>query len=325
MLSDIERRIEVASSSGQVPVVDLTRRAMDVTDLAAFQRAGVIVVRGAIGATERREVAQASRRLIQRAWQAPGERDFVSSVFSGQPEPVPYKVDYLLDKDPAFRILAASPSLLTVVAAIVGPSFIPTWETLVFKDKVAGPRLPWHRDCAAYDSPVAVGGSGRQVDAGIYLDPSRPGNGVRCLPGSCYWPADVAAAAIDVLNSGWDDYPGVPVLAQAGDVVLHNILTLHSAPEVKGEERRVVYYEYRPAEVEIALGPHNADYVAQKQRVLRQCIAERAASALGEGEPVFRYEPPVEVGLGEAASSEGGFRIAHSDYWTWAHAEPEPR
>lgn len=325
MLSDIRRRIELASSIGRVPVVDLTQRAMGVADLAAFQRAGVIVVRGAIGAAEQRNVGEACRRLIERAWRAPGRRDFVSSVFAGQLEPMPYKVDYLLDKDPSFRMLAANPSLLTVVAAIVGPSFIPTWETLVFKDKVAGPRLPWHRDCAAYDSPVAVGGSGRQVDAGIYLDPSRPGNGVRCLPGSCYWPADVAAAAIEVLNAGWDDYPGVPVLAQAGDIVLHNILTLHSAPEVKGEERRVVYYEYRPAEVEMELGPHNANYVAQKQRILRQCLAERAASALAEGAPGYCYEPPAEVSLGKVASSEGGFRIAHADYWTWAHVEPEPR
>jgi phytanoyl-CoA hydroxylase len=115
------------------------------------------------------------------------------------------------------------------------------------------------------------------------------------------------------------------VLAGAGDVVLHNILTLHSAPEVKGEERRVVYYEYRPAEVEIALGPHNAEYVAQKQRVLRQCIAERSASELGRGEHGFRYEPPAEVSLCRASSADGGFRIAHASYWTWTHVAPEPK
>jgi ectoine hydroxylase-related dioxygenase (phytanoyl-CoA dioxygenase family) len=325
LVSDVKRRIELASANGRVPVVDLSRRSLDVTDLAAFQRDGVIVIRGALCAAERQGADEASRRLIERAWQNPGERDFVSAVFSGQPEPVPYKIDYLLDKDSAFRILAANPSLLTVVGAIVGPSFIPTWETLVFKDKVAGPRLPWHRDCAAYESPVAVGGSGRQVDAGIYLDPSRPGNCVRCLPGSCYWPADVAAEAVSALNAHWDDYPGVPVLAEAGDVVLHNILTLHSAPEVRGDERRVVYYEYRPAEVEIGLGPHNARYVAQKQRVLRECIAERAASDLGRAERGFRYEPPDELSLGDAAGAAGGFRIAHADYWTWTHVEPEPK
>jgi hypothetical protein len=42
---------------------------------------------------------------------------------------------------------------------------------------------------------------------------------------------DVAAAAMEVLNSGWDDYPGVAVLIEPSDAVLRNILTLHYAPE----------------------------------------------------------------------------------------------
>jgi phytanoyl-CoA hydroxylase len=112
---------------------------------------------------------------------------------------------------------------------------------------------------------------------------------------------------------------------QPGDAVLHNVLTLHSAPETTGSERRVVYYEYRPAEVEIALGPHSADYVAEKQRVLRACLEERRASPVAEGETAFAYAPPAELERWREASPDGGFRVAHSDYWTWPDVEPEPR
>jgi phytanoyl-CoA hydroxylase len=324
-LSDIERRIASASAERRVPLIDLSKRDFGLADLAGYQRTGVLVVRGLVSARELQFLDQAARRLIQRSWDSPGERDFVSATFDGQPQAIPYKIDYILDKDPALRVLAGHPRLLAIVAAIAGPGFIPTWETLVFKDQLAGPRLPWHRDCALYQSPVAVGGLGRLVDAGIYLDPSTPDNGLHCLPGSCYWPDDVAAAAISVLNAEWDSYPGVAVVVEPGDVVLHNILTLHSAPGVRGQERRVIYYEYRPAELEIELGPHSSQYVAEKQRVLRDCLAERKAASLVPAEPAFSYDPPAELRRWPRAKPNAGFRISHSDYWTWAHVDPEPR
>ena len=320
VVGKIEDRIVAAARRTEIPTVDLAERELRPADLDAYRREGVLVVRNLISPAELETVASAARDLIQHAWEAPGERDFVAAPFPGSNAPIPFKVDYVMDKHAAFRLLAAHPRLLALASAITGPSFIPTWDTLVLKDAVAGPRLPWHRDCAAYEDCVAVAGSGRVVDVGIYLDASTPENSVRCLPGSCYWPSDVVQAAIELLNGTWDTYPGVAVVVEPGDAVLHNVLTLHSAPETAGSERRVVYYEYRPAELELELGPHTPEYVGIKQRVLRDCLAERQAAVPGE-EP-FPYDPPPELDRSHGAAL--GFRIPHSEFWAWTHVPPEP-
>jgi hypothetical protein len=324
LTADVERRIAAAAATTEVPVVDLAQRPLSHADVAAYRRSGVLVVRHLLDETELAELDAAARRLIECAWAQPDALDFVASPFGRHTQPVPYKVDYLLDKAPEFRRLAANPRLLELAEAIAGPSFVPTWETLVFKDRVGGPRLPWHRDCAVYDNSVALAGGGRIVDVGIYLDASSPENGLRCLPGSCYWAPDVARAAIELLNARWDDSPGVPVCVQPGDIVLHNVLTLHAAPETEGDERRVVYYEYRPAEVEVEAGPHDAAFVAAKQRALLDCLAERTAWPPAATEEPFAYRPADELALSPQVPV-GKFRIAHSEHWTWTHVEPVPR
>lgn len=320
---DVYARIENAAGAS-VPFVDLAERPLSHDDLAAYRRSGILVVRNLLDDVELEELDRATRALIDRAWAEPGAGDFVASTFGRHATPIPYKVDYLLDKDAAFRRLAAQPPLLSIIEAITGPSFVPTWETLVFKDRLAGPRLPWHRDCASYGNSVALAGAGRIVDVGVYLDASHPDNGLRCLPGSNYWPVGLADAAIELLNAEWDAWPGVHVSVQPGDAVLHNVLTLHAAPETDGDERRVVYYEYRPAEVELEAGPHDAAFVAAKQRILLDCLSERAAWTPERVEQPFTYRPAEGLALWPDTSARQ-FRVAHSDHWTWSHVEPVPR
>jgi phytanoyl-CoA hydroxylase len=321
--ADVTSRIATAADA-EVPLVDLAKRPLSHDDVSAYRRMGVLVVRNLLDDTELDELDRATRALIEHAWAEPGAVDFMTSTFGRHTTPIPYKVDYLLDKAAAFRRLAAQPRLLRIVEAITGPSFVPTWETLVFKDRIGGPRLPWHRDCAPYDNSVALAGAGRIVDVGVYLDASSPDNGLRCLPGSNYWPVAVADAAIGVLNAAWDAWPGVSVSVEPGDAVLHNVLTLHAAPETEGSERRVVYYEYRPAEVEIEAGPHDAAFVAVKQRILLDCLGERAAWAPARSEAPFTYRPARELSLWPETPAQQ-LRVAHADHWTWSHVEPVPR
>lgn len=318
---DLDRLVE-ASIDLRIPVADLADGRVGPSTIAAFRRSGVVLVRGLVGLAELQELDAAARSVIDAAprdWTA----DHVAADLGGRDGPDLFKVDYLLDKHAAFRRAMANPRLLGLIEDLVGPSLVPTWETLVLKGARRGPRIPWHRDCAVYDSPLAVGAAGRLVDVGIYLDRAPRDNCVRCLPGSCYWPAADAGAVIDRLNETWGQVPGVPILAAAGDAVLHNVLTLHSAPEVSGSERRVLYYEFRPAEVEVELGPHTVQFVAEKQRILTSCIEERRSSPLGIDEVPHPYQPPAAMDYRFRASS-GKFRIQHSDHWTWDHVEPIP-
>jgi phytanoyl-CoA hydroxylase len=78
----------------------------------------------------------------------------------------------------------------------------------------------------------------------------------------------------------------------------------------------VVYFEYRPAELEWELGPHNREYVGLKQRVLLSCLAQRAASF--PGERPFQYRPVDAMrhwdeGIGDPPT----YRHPHRAYWTW--------
>jgi len=74
-----------------------------------------------------------------------------------------------------------------------------------------------------------------------------------------------------------------------GDVLLHNILTLHIAPPVAGEQRRVIYFGYWPAEVDYHLGPHSREYIGLKQQVLLASIEARKTAQAGRGERPFEY------------------------------------
>jgi hypothetical protein len=60
-----------------------------------------------------------------------------------------------------------------------------------------------------------------------------------------------------------------------GDVIIHNILVLHGSPAAQSHLRRVIYYEFRPAEVELAIGPHTPEYIPLKQHLLLACLRDR--------------------------------------------------
>lgn len=62
---------------------------------------------------------------------------------------VPFRVEYVVDKMESCRHLIAHPFLLSAIAKIQGPEFIPTWDSLVFKYEGGGVPIKWHRDASA--------------------------------------------------------------------------------------------------------------------------------------------------------------------------------
>ena len=70
----------------------------------------------------------------------------------------------------------------------------------------------------------------------------------------------------------------MPIPVNPGDVLFHSILVLHGSPAAQSQLRRVLYYEFRPGEVEREQGPHNPEYIPTKQKVLLSCLRQRAAA-----------------------------------------------
>lgn len=285
--------------------------------IAAFRNDGVLILRGLLDPAELAEAGKAVTELVDWSWTTDLGQDVIWTDAPDQPGAKPIRIEYVVDKSPALQVLAGHPLLLEAARALVGPALIPTWDSLVYKTTAGAPRLAWHRDGEMYEDAVAVTGGGRVIDVGIYFDDAPQDNCVWAIPGSNYWPPEKAAKTMEELNaSEWDSTGAVPAIMRPGDVLIHNILTLHAAPAVgPGAQRRVVYFEYRPAEVELLLGPHNRDYAGLKQQVLLECLKRRAAH-LPQERP-FEYSPAEELRLWSEHAPITHFRYPHEQYWTW--------
>lgn len=308
-----------------LPVRDVRVEPFGLADVTTYRRQGLLALRGLVEPAELAILQDAAASLVDWAWTARQDLDVQWSGRRRDPTSAPTRIEYVVDKSDAVRNLAGHPALLEVVEAIVGPNFLPTWDSLVFKTAEGAPRIDWHRDDGIYRDPLGVLGSGRVVDVGVYLDHAPPSNCVWAIPGSNYWDAAAAEAETARRNAvTWDPAGAVPAVLEPGDVLFHNVMTVHGAPAVERSRRRVVYFEYRPAELERERGPHTPEYVTLKQRVLQWCIAERRAA--WPDEQPFVYRPADAVApAGDDPGELASLRFAHHEHWTWTDdGEPGP-
>ncbi|MEM7017366.1 MAG: phytanoyl-CoA dioxygenase family protein, partial [Pseudomonadota bacterium] len=217
----------------------------------------------------------------------------------------------------AGKALLAHPFILHAVEKLQGRNFIPTWDTIVFKAAGKGAATPWHRDAGMdfyddehYKTPI--------FNVDFYLDEADLSNCVRGIPGSNQWSETQAKQTIIRLNNeGYDPSEAVPILMRPGDVLFHNILTLHGSPPCDSPLRRVIYYEFRPGELEREKGPHIPEYVPTKQRVLLACLRDRNQASYIDDAASFEYNPendfaPPSLDNGEILET---YRYPHKQYW----------
>lgn len=178
---------------------------------------------------------------------------------------VMYRVNYLHNKGQAASLeLLGSPEVLAVAESMCGPSFVPTYESMVFKQGGDGAKVPWHQDAVQPRSH-------RIFNYDLYLDRSGAGAGaLRIIPGTQRQQQDICTVAS---NYGWDA-PGVVEVEMApGDVLLHDTLLVHGSPQVEGKDlRRTIYYEFRAAEQIISEGPWDREWVDRRLRLIGPAI-----------------------------------------------------
>lgn len=155
---------------------------------------------------------------------------------------------------------------------LISPSFIPTWDSLVFKAEGAGVPIKWHRDASAASVDQIPA-----IDVGFYLDDAtvEQDSCLYAIPGSQKWPDQLASHMLQHMSSdGFRKSGAVPISVAAGDVIMHNILVLHGSPACASPLRRTVYFEYRDIDQELRMGPHKAEYLPLKQSSLPvSCIS----------------------------------------------------
>lgn len=139
---------------------------------------------------------------------------------------------------PSLAVLG-SPKILSIAESLCGQNFVPVLDVFTVKQQYDNSMITWHQD-NIMPSPKRY----RSIAMGVYLDDSCPGDGaVAFIPGSHGvrhdWPMYEDSQPPEV----------VELEIKAGDILIHDLLTVHSAGVmVNSPIRRTIYYEFRAME-----------------------------------------------------------------------------
>ncbi|WP_125130462.1 phytanoyl-CoA dioxygenase family protein [Microbacterium sp. 10M-3C3] len=272
--------------------------------VAAFDRDGYVVLRDRVPADLVERLRAASGRWIADGRSgtalADGDPDYNFARRGGHD--VLFRVNYLHSKgEEASLELLGSPAILGIAESLAGPSFVPTYESLVFKAAGDGAPIEWHQD--------AVHPRTRRIfNVDVYLDDSRIGNGaLRVAPGSQRRPVDICALRDEY---GWDAPGVVQVEMSPGDVLVHDVMIVHgSEPTSGGDLRRTIYYEFRAAEQIMAEGPWDAEWIDRRLRLLP--VALRAWQRAHPDEQPYPWRPDARFAPVVGPDDAEELRIAH--------------
>jgi hypothetical protein len=215
---------------------------------------------------------------------------------------VMYRVNYLHNKGQAASLeLLGSPQVLGVAESLCGPNFVPTYESMVFKQEGDGEAIPWHQD-AVHPRRYRI------FNFDLYLDDSRAGAGaLRVIPRSQTSKHDVCALADEY---GWDHPDAIDVEMAPGDVLLHDVMVVHGSARTIGNAlRRTIYYEFRAAEEILEDGPWDREWIDRRMRLVPLGLARHRAGFPGAGQFDWRVEPAFRPAMSGDEAAE--LKVAH--------------
>ncbi len=188
-----------------------------------------------------------------------------------------------VDADAALDLLAC-PAMMAVARELCGPGTVPLQMDIVFKQQHPHPVIGWHQG-----APHPRGYP--YLNVGIYLDDAGAGDGcVRYIPRTQHELQNICAF---IKNHGWDIPGVVEQPAQAGDILVQDMMILHgSEPKRSPGVRRTIYVELRPAEGIAESGVQSEHWKELRKRWMG-IVARRAGSADFHQE--FREELPDDL------------------------------
>jgi ectoine hydroxylase-related dioxygenase (phytanoyl-CoA dioxygenase family) len=310
------------AATSAFPVIDAARQDALTQEQADFFRDnGLLVIRNVVRGEELAALQRETQVLVDQARAGCADPDYMYREHEITGERVPFRVEYVIDKCTATKALLGHPFILRSVEQLQGRNFVPTWDSMVFKNPGAGVAIPWHRDAGTGNIDTAGSTDWKHpiFNVDFYLDRADLSNCLWGILGTNRWSNERADAVISELNAGGfqHGHGAVPIIMEPGDVIFHNITAIHGSPPAQSALRRVLYYEFRPGEVERKMGPHVPIYIPLKQRVLEACLRHRAQAAYAQGEKPFAYDPSPEFRAPELVANErlSTYRYPHHEYW----------
>lgn len=236
---------------------------LDAEQIRFFDDNGYLILRDRIGHDLLGRLQEACDRMIATGKAAgPDDPNIDDYRFADRDQGrTMFRVDYLHNKDERSTLeLLGAPEMLGIAESLAGPNFVPTYESLVFKEKGDGAVIPWHQD-AVHPRNYRI------FNVDVYLDPSRIGAGaLRVAPGSHRAKVDIC----DLQGKyGWDAPGVIQVEMEPGDILIHDVMVVHGSEAVVGKQlRRTIYYEFRAAEQILSEGPWDREWVDNRLRLM---------------------------------------------------------
>lgn len=171
------------------------------------------------------------------------------------------RYDDLVKEDPETVLdLLACPAMMAVFREMCGKNAVPIQVDMLYKQQHPHPPVIWHQGAQhPRDYPY--------LNVGVYLDEAGSGDG--CLQ----YVDDTQHEMQDIQGLsekyGWD-LPGVVELpARAGDILVQDMMVLHSSkPKRTPGCRRTVYIEIRPVESIIESNAQSPEWAEYRRRLM---------------------------------------------------------
>jgi ectoine hydroxylase-related dioxygenase (phytanoyl-CoA dioxygenase family) len=276
-----------------------------------YDENGYLILRKWITGELLERLQAAGQAWIAQGMQAPTEltddshdKGYSDYVFANRSAGrVMYRVNYIHNKgqDASLELLG-SPQVLAVAESLCGPNFVPTYESMVFKQQGDGEVIRWHQDAVHPHERFRI------YNFDLYLDRSSlEGGALRVIPKSQSQGQDICRIAAD---HGWDP-PGMQVVEmEPGDVLLHDVMIVHGSPRVEGKAlRRTLYYEFRAAEEILQDGPWDRDWIAKRTRLVPVALKRHQARFPQAAQ--FQWNPAPEFRPAPLANDAEELKVAH--------------
>jgi phytanoyl-CoA hydroxylase len=217
-------------------------------DVDFYKNNGYLLVKGVFNSTEVEQMREAVERIIQRAAQSKMD---ANAAWQGDYLP-PEELKKLVLKgfhdihyhDAAFTQAVIHPNMVAVLSQIIGPNVQLHHTKMLVKPPEVGAAFPMHQD-----KPYFPHANDTMLAASVHLDKADEENGcLRVIPGS-HKQGSLPHVGSYYLNH--KEYPialGTPCVAEAGDVLFFNYMTIHGSESNRSSRtRRNVLFQYREA------------------------------------------------------------------------------
>ena len=203
---------------------------------------GVVLVPGALPSDLLARWRHLAERLEVNALEAHARNESLhgACIIEDPVGPRLMRYDDVLGEDgDAVLDLLACPAMMAVAREMCGRGVVPMQLDIVYKHQHPHPVIIWHQG-----APHPRGYP--YLNVGIYLDDANAGDGcLRYVPGTQHELQDICGLAG---AHGWEIPGTVEQPAQAGDMVVQDMMILHGSPPKRSAGvRRTVYVEWRPA------------------------------------------------------------------------------